>query len=73
MNEWINPMWSFHSSLLCTATLLITTPLVVNRIYGNLDTTFEKEKNLGLHSSVPVKEIWWLKKFAIFPIKKNKK
>jgi hypothetical protein len=45
----------------------------VNRIYGNLDTTFEKEKNLGLHSSVPVKEIWWLKKFAIFPIKKNKK
>jgi len=32
--------------------VLITTPLVVNRIY----TTFEKEKNLDLHSSVAVKK-----------------
>jgi hypothetical protein len=37
-----------------------------------IDATFEKEKNLGLHSSVPVKKIWWLKKFAILPLKINK-
>jgi hypothetical protein len=34
-----------------------------------IDTTFEKEKNLGLHSSVPVKTIWWLKKSAILLLK----